>query len=253
MKSLPTLSLRSPYQSADMRNLARITLLVLVALPLFAAKQRAVAISQTREVTLIAEAVDAETGKPVFGVDILTPSGFIHSDSGRVTVTVPLGQPVAFTFSRTGYETLTEVVSADSDTRRTFRMTSKPTTLARTRSGKTYELDAGSLEFGHVVPFLGYAKAAEIKACRSGGGEVVLNNNTVRKLSGPAFSNIELACCPRGTPVGLEVELTSGEKVRAYFTDFCESRQTEIIARDHVTWQPVFIPVTDLAELTVRQ
>jgi transcriptional antiterminator Rof (Rho-off) len=237
-----------------MHNLARFALLVLVALPLFAAKHRAVSVPQTREVTLVAEVVDAENGKPVVEVDVLTPSGSLHADTaGRVTVTVPLGQPVAFTFSRTGYETLTEVVTVDSDSRRTFRMTSKPTTLARTRSGKTYELDASSLEFGHVVPFLGYSKAAEIKACRSGGGEVVLNNDTVRKLTGPAFSNIELACCPRGTPVGLEVELTSGERVRAYFTDFCEARQTEIIARDHATWQLVFIPVTDLAELTVRQ
>jgi hypothetical protein len=211
-------------------------------------------ISPSREVTLVVEIVDSATSKPVVGVEVLTPSGSIEADfAGHATITVPAGAPAALTFGRLGYEPLTEVVTASGDTQRTFRMTARPTTLARTKSGRTYEIAAGSLEFGYAVPFLGYIKGAQIKACRSGGAEVILDNTTVRKLSGPAFSNIELACCQRGTPVGLEVELTSGEKVRAYFRDFCEGHQTEIIGHDQISWQLVFIPVTELTELTVRQ
>ena len=236
-----------------MRILIRLLVLLVLAMPVVAAKRRAVAFPQTRQVALSAEVFDANTGKRVVDVNVSTPSGGAVGDAGgRFIINIPFDQDVPITLSRGGYETVTEVVRATADTQRTFQMTAKPTTVATTKSGITYEISKGTLEFGYLLPFQGYAKDSKIEVCRPGGTKSELTNDNLRRLIGPATAVTDPACCAQGQAMAVDAELQSGERFRALFTGFCDTRQTEIIARDHETWQLIFIPIGDLAELTVR-
>ena len=214
------------------------------------AKRRAVNVPFVAEATLTANIADAATGNPVLFVEVAGPGVFTRSDrAGNFSVRLPLGHPVALTFTRSGYEPLTEIVTIHSNTTDTIRLQSRPSVRIRTRAGVTYEVDLETLEFGYPEFFLGYRRDRKVAMCKQGGGELTLDRDDARRLRGPAFSAIELRCCPRGTPTGLEVELKSGETHRAYFLDSCEGRTVELIANDHVTYEPVFVRVTDVAEV----
>jgi hypothetical protein len=232
-----------------MRRLFLVLALSLLALPSFAQKRRAVSAPAFPEATLTADLVDSVTNKPVIMAEVSGSGIFARSNRlGQITVKVPVGPAVDLTITRTGYETKTEKVSFNGDTKRTFTLKAKPTVKATNKDGVQYELDADSVEFGYAEFFLGYRRDSKAKMCKPGGGEFTLERDKVKRLHGPAFTDADLNCCANGTPAGIEVQLASGETTRAYFVDSC-GHSEEVIGRDHATWDLVYLKVVDLVDV----
>ena len=236
-----------------MRYVSAVLFSLVLAVPALAVKHRAAFIPPAPEAIISLEIVDSQSGAPVVDVEVNTPYGFARSNrAGRLAISIPINRAVAFTFERSGYETLTDTVTITGNTERKLSLVSKPTIQVTTTGGTKYDFDAGTLQIGYPEAFLGFRLASETKACRAGGGEVVLSNDTVKRFTGPAVSATDTACCTARPVSGLDTELKSGERVRVYFNDSCSGQKIYVAGRDHVSHQIVTVAVTELTELLVR-
>ena len=236
-----------------MRRLAPIFVIAfLISSDSYAGQKRRAVIHAIGEATFTASVADSATNQPVVSVAVSGPGVFASSDrAGRFTLTLPVGQPVELTFSRTGYNQRVETVTIFSDTTASspFRLESRPTVKITTRAGALFEVDQETFEFGYPEFFLGYRRDRKAEMCEQGGGAFTLDRDAVRRIRGPMFSAIDFSCCPQGTPEGLEFQLKTGETKRAFFLDSCLGRKMELIAQDHVTYQGVFVKIGDVAEV----
>ena len=236
-----------------MRKTTSLVLLFLslsVALPVMAEPRNRIA--NRGHAVLNGRVVDATGGAGVVQVEVEGGNFFTRTDSaGRFSLELPAGTAITFTFKRTGYETLTEKITLTGRTDREFRLTARPTARIVTAAGVTHQVDADSVEFGWAVPFSGYRRDRSAQMCRPGGGEFKLDRDDVRRVEGPATTVTDAACCANNALTGAVFEMKSGERQTAYFLESCRSAVMEVIARDHVTYNLVFVPLRDLKEVVM--
>ncbi len=234
-----------------MRRLAPVLVIAfLISSDSYAGQKRRAVIHAIGEATLTASVADLVTNKPVLSVEVAGPGVFARSDrAGNFSMSLPVGQPVELTFSRSGYKPLVQTVTIQNDTTMAFRVESRPTVRITTRAGTVFEVDEETFEFGYAEFFLGYRRDRKAEMCEQGGPAFTLDRDDLRRIRGPSFSSIDPACCPTGTPAGLEFDLTDDRTVRAYFLDTCLGRKIELIATDHVAYLLVFVPIGDVEEV----
>ena len=236
-----------------MRRLAPFLVIAfLISSDSYAGQKRRAVIHAQAEATLTASVADAASNQPVVSVEVTGPGVFGRSDRfGNFTVSLPVGQAVELTFSRSGYKPHVETVTIFSNTTASspFRLESAPTVKITTRAGAVFEVDQETFEFGYPEFFLGYRRDRKAAMCEQGGGAFTLDRDDIRRIRGPFFSSIDFSCCQQGTPEGLEFQLENGDTKRAYFLDSCLGRKMELIAADHVTYQLVFVKIGDVAEV----
>ncbi|HEX6179532.1 MAG TPA: hypothetical protein VF057_14305 [Thermoanaerobaculia bacterium] len=231
-------------------SLAVLFLSLVVSLPAVAAQRSR--ITNRGYAVLNGKVVDATGGAGVFQVEVEGGNFFARTDnSGRFTLELPIGTAITFTMKRTGYETLTEKITLSGRTDREFRLTARPTARIVTTSGVNYHVDADSVEFGWAVPFSGYRRDRSAQMCRPGGGEFKLDRDDVRRVEGPATSVTDAACCANNPLTGAVFEMKNGERQTAYFLESCKSAVMEVIARDHATYNLVFVPLRELQEVVM--
>ncbi len=236
-----------------MRGLAPILVIAfLISSDAYAGQKRRAVIHALGEATLTASVADSVTNLPVVSVEVSGPGVFARSDrAGNFSLSLPVGQAVELTFSRSGYKPHVETVTIFSDTTRpAFRLESAPTVKITTRAGEVFEVDQETFEFGYPEFFLGYRRDRKASMCEQGGGAFTLDRDDIRRIRGPFFTSIDFSCCQQGTPAGLEFQLENGDVKRAYFLDSCLGRKMELIALDHVTYQAVFVKIGDVDEVT---
>lgn len=239
-----------------MRNIACMRKTIVLVLCLLSAsaavaatRRRIVSVAQA---TLTGRVVDLTTTAPVVQVEVEGSRLFARTDaSGRFTLQLPAHQGVTLTFKRTGYETLTQTVMLTGNADRTFQLKPAPTARITTLSGTTHDVDADSVEFGWAIPFLGYRRDRSAKMCRPGGGEFMLDRNEIDRIEGPAITATDAACCANNPLTGAVFEMANGQRITAYFLESCNSAVMEVIARDHVTYELVFVPLRDLREVVM--
>ncbi|HUP48029.1 MAG TPA: carboxypeptidase-like regulatory domain-containing protein [Thermoanaerobaculia bacterium] len=215
-----------------------------------AGRHRIVSLPVVAEATLSGEVRDLTTSGAVVEVAVEGPRRFARSDdSGKFTMQLPVGLPVTLSFSRTGYETLTETITIAGNTSRTFHLRSLPTATITDTSGRSSVVDSDTVEFGWAIPFLGYRRDRMAEMCRAGGVKFTLDRSEIDRIEGPAVVTTDAACCTQGPLTGAVFELATGERVTAYFLDSCDGAIMEVIARDHVTYQLVFVPFSQLREV----
>lgn len=216
-------------------------------------RHRIVNLPTAPPVTLTGQVLDAADGSPVVQVEVSAgPHRFARTGTdGKFTLQMPKGLATTVTFSRTGYEALTQSLTINGAENRTFQLRAKPTGRIVTSTGTTHTIDSDSLEFGYAIPFLGVRHDPVSKMCRVGGQQFDLNRNDVKRVQGPAVSTTEAACCTRGPMTGAAFTLASGETVTAYFMDSCEHPHTQVFARDHKTWELVIVDLSQVSEVVL--
>lgn len=239
-----------------MRKTTSLFLIFLSSATLAAAapqRHRIVNLPTAPPVTLTGQVLDATDGSAVVQVEVSAgPHRFARTDGeGKFTLQLPKGLATTVTFSRTGYETLTQNLTINGAESKTFQLRGKPTARIVTTAGATHIIDSDSLEFGYAIPFLGVRHDPVAKMCRAGGQRFDLNRNDVKRVQGPAVSTTEAACCTRGPMTGAAFTLASGETVTAYFMDSCEHPHTQVFARNHKTWEQVIIDLAEVSEVVM--
>ena len=221
---------------------------LVAALPATAAPRTRIA--NLGHAVLSGRVVDVTTANPIIGLEVEGAGFFARTDAaGRFTVEVPIGQAINFTFRRSGYEPFNETITVTGRTERTFQLRSLPAARITSVDGVTRFVDRDSIEFGWAVPFSGYRRDRSARMCRAGQGEFLLDRNQLERVEGPALTATETSCCATNPLTGATFQLANGDRYTAYFLESCNSAVMEVIARDHVTYELVFVPIRDLREL----
>ena len=226
-------------------------LAISVALPgLAAQRRRAVQLRPAVEVTLSGVVTDADSGAPVVQAEIAAASRMTSTDtSGRYSFKVPAGTSNV-TISRTGYETLTQLVTAPSDLTKNFTVKSKPTVTMRLTSGQTIALDADTIEFGFPSGF-SYVRGQHLNVCRGDteGKAVETKRADIKKITGPATRTQFTPCCTSFQIETVNVELRNGQSGQAYLYDSCPGYEIEVVGRNHATAEFMYVKFANISEL----
>lgn len=234
-----------------LRRLA--VLLLVVAMPLLASgqtKRRAVAPHAPAFATLTGTVTDSVSGQPVVQVAV-TANGQLAGMTdtrGQFTAKLTPGHDVPITFARSGYQTLNVTVNISADATRSFQLVANPVTTVRTIAGATSQIDTETIEFGYLAPFSGYVKDTKLNLCTSGGTPFTPDRSEIQKITGPAQLS-DASCCSGGVIPAINVQLKSGGTSTGGFVDACVGYKVDLIGRDHLTAQPVYLHFSDLAEI----
>lgn len=225
--------------------------LIIAAVPSFAAtKRRIVLPHQAAQATLSGTVTDSSTGAPVVGVSVISSGHLVaQTDAqGKFSTKIPTVTDIQLIFQRSGYQTLTTTVNISGDATRTFQMTPQAPTTLRTLAGTTMQLDTDTIEFGYLAPFSGYVKDTALNLCSAGGTSFTPDRADIRKITGPVQLN-DPGCCSKGAIPAVNVTLKNGTTTTGGFVDSCVGYVVDIIARDHMTNQPVYMHFSDIAEI----
>ena len=249
------------FRSPLFRTLCVVALCIVSATASFAAqtsKRRAVkpggsqgAVVPPADVILTGDVVDSVTNAPVVGVAVSTSTKSGHTDAaGHFAIRLLAGQNFTLQFVRSGYETLSVNVNITTPVSQTFRMNPKPTTTVKLISGKTYDVDTETVEFGYIAPFSAYNKDSKLNLCKAGGESYMPDRSEIKKITAAAQIN-DAVCCSTGPLPAINIELKSGGTTTAAFSDACIGYKVDVIAQEHATTNPVYIHFSDIAEVTL--
>ncbi len=238
----------------DKKRLGIVILALLAALPSFGAQRKRSVGKPNVGVAFTASCkgtvVDAATGLPVAFATVSAGESFrvVTSREGKFQLSsvTALGS-VAVTAGRTGYKSSTQMISGDGTHELTFRLQSRPTVNLKKTDGTTLTLDDDSVKFGYVVVFGGYVAGTEDDFCKTDGTRVTIPLASIKKVVGPAVLG-QTACCTRMAQKIL-LELRDGTSSDYTFRDSCEGTKIDLLGRNHVTGDSVFVPFSEVAEL----
>ena len=241
----------NPSKSLNWKSVFAIALVV-ASLPAWAQKRRAVQhpgpAGPALNVVITGTVLDNVTGAPVINAEARLGNRTARTDSrGKFRLATTIHGTAELTVGRSGYTEVKEVITADRDI--TFRLTPTPTVRLRLTNGTTHDIDLESVEFGYVPPFGSYVKGPSDEFCRPGGATITLNRTDISKITGPAVSESNAACCPTSPIMRINATLKTGEVTPLYFVDSCTGHGVDFIGRDHVTGNFVYSKFTDVAEI----
>lgn len=238
-----------------MKRLAIVTL-ALLSLPLFAApKSRSVGKpaldSGAAKVTVSCKGTvtDAETGLPVAFATIT--SGRFRTTTSRLgtfslSAVTALGE-ADVTAARTGYHGSTVRISGTGTHELNFRLQGRPTTAIRKVDGTTVALDDDSVKFGYVVLFSNYQTVTGNDFYLPDGTAAKIPMDQIKRLTGPGVA-LQTSSCQRPAQQ-VHLELRDGTTREATFVDSCYGYTVDLIGRDHVTGDGVFVPFGEVLEI----
>jgi hypothetical protein len=234
------------------KTISLLTLLFLIGSTAQAQRSRIVNLPSAPQVTLNGQVTEIGTGQPVTDVEVSGQGRFTRTNAeGKFTMQVSQGLPVTLTFARSGFTSKTETFTPAGPVNRTFQLQPLPTARFVTKAGVTHTVDADTVEFGYAIPFSGIRRDKKAEMCTPGGQKFTLERENLARIEGPQVTTTDAACCTRGPVNGALFQMKNGERITAYFLDSCEHPHIQLIARDHRTWQMVFVELSDLQEAVI--
>ena len=238
-----------------MKRLA-ILIVVLLSLPSFAApRRRSVGAPEPDSgaagtVSYRGTVTDAATGLPIAFATITAGKGLRATTSRAGTfsfsgVTIP--GDVEVTAGRTGYRSSTVRISGTGTHELNFRLQGRPVITLRKTDGTTVALDDDSVKFGYVVPFSSYQTAYGNDFCMTDGTQAKIPMAQMVRITGPGTS-VPTSCCQRAGQ-RVHLELRDGTIQDATFIDSCYGYQVDLIGRDHVTGDGVYVSFGEVSEV----
>lgn len=192
---------------------------------------------------------DATTGLPIaFAMITAGNRRFFAGRLGTFSLSAvtALGD-VDVTASRTGYQSSTVRISGTGTHELHFRLQSRPTATLRKIDGTTVALDDDSLIFGYVVPFMSYTTATGNYFCMTDGTRTKVPMAQIKRITGLGIS-VPTSCCQRAGQRVL-LELRDGTIQDATFIDSCYGYTVDLIGRDHVTDDYIYVPFGQVSEI----
>jgi len=225
-------------------------LLILVALPLFAADKRHAASPQIPLVFVRGKVVDATTGNPVASAQVTNgPRSSVADNQGNFQIQVPAGVSSVIAATRSGYDSVSTAVNGAEGLTVNLTLHGKPTVSVRLTNGTVLQLDTETAQFAQEALFTSPARSDTVTLCKSDGTKTVVNRSEVSKIFGPAVSVNNAACCTASPVLKVSVELKTGERQDAVLQESCTGVFIDFTGRDHTTGQFVYTRFEDIAEI----
>jgi hypothetical protein len=242
----------NPSNYRSWKSVAAI-LAVLLTVPVFAQKRRAVAHPSPAapgvSVSVSGKVLDAVTGAPVVFATVRFGTRSDRTDAtGSFKVTSTIYGQADVTAERSGYVLGKETVTAGGPLTLTLRLQPTPTVRLRLVDGTQRDVDFESVEFGYVPPFGSYIKSDSDDFCKADGSTIHVSRTEMARITGPAVSE-NTGCCGGVAAQKITMTLKTGETTPLYFTDSCDGTPIDFIARDHISGQVVYTKFSNLAEI----
>jgi hypothetical protein len=249
-----------------MRYPATLLLILTVATAALAAPEAASnkvrAIQPLPETLFFGRIMDGLTGNPVVAAEVVNGKRLVLTDTaGYFTISLPANRSATLVIHRSGYEPVTQTVQVIESAGGVivspavpsppvpFTMTPKATINVRDLSGTAITVDPETFLFGYVLPFASPVTSEAASLCRSDGAPFNPDRTELARIIGPATRVRSSACCTLGEVLAVTVEMKSGERLQASFTDSCAGYEIAVIGRDHVTAQPVSVSLANVSEI----
>jgi hypothetical protein len=237
-----------------MKRLA-ILIAVLLTLPLFAQKRRSVGNPEAASgtpTTIVCQGTvtDAATGAPIPFVRLTTGKGLQGASSRNGTFAfdfVSKGSDADITATRTGFQSQTIHVSGAGPHELNFRLESRTAATLLKTDGTTLSLDDDSVKFGYIVPFMGYQTVTGSDFYMNDGTRAKIPNSQARHITRLGITEPNAYCHQPGQR--LLLELRDDTIHDATFVDSCYGYTIDLIARDHITGDVVYMPFTEVSEI----
>ncbi len=251
-----------------LRNIAALSLVVLSAIPAFAADGKKRGVQKppsnpivspqpppgTAEVTLAAGVRDDVTDLPVINAEVFAtnPDRYARTDAnGAFTMKLPAGAAVNLQILRAGYKpyATTITTAALGIFVQRYRMTANPTVQIRTTAGVVHQIASDTIEFGYIVPFSGFTKDRTAEMCRADGSALSADRDDIKRVQGPATLVTNSKCCDRGPVAMVLLEMRNGERTPGYFKDSCFGYAMLVIGLGQTTGQQIDVRLSEVTEI----
>jgi len=238
-----------------MTNVSRkcLSLLILIAaaLPLAAqsTKRHAVAPSIAM-VVLRGTVTDSGTGAPVLFAQVANgPRTAVTSADGSYAIFVPVGLTTAVVAGRSGYEPSSTTIVGKDGLVVNFSLKGKPTVRVRLTNGSSYDVDAETAQFAQELLFTSPSRSDNINLCKADGTKFNADRSEFARITGPAVSVMDAACCTATPVLKVTVDLKNGEHHDVVLADSCTGVYIDFAGRNHLTGQFVYTRFEDIQEI----
>ena len=245
-----------------MRVLSRIAAgFLLIVTTSAAVAQRARAVRPVGEAVYGGSIVDATTGNPVIEAEVTSGTRTVKTNSlGQFSIVIIVGRPVSLVVHRSGYEDFPLTVSLPSSAAVSpapiggpslppIRLVSKPVVTVKLTDGGTVRFDAETVQFAYYLPFSSPATSATASFCKLDGTAYAPDRSEFARISGPATSVTNAACCKLGPALAVDVEMKNGDKERVLFTDSCFGYDVLFTGRDHDSAQYLYAKFVEIVSV----
>ncbi|HEV7922620.1 MAG TPA: carboxypeptidase regulatory-like domain-containing protein [Thermoanaerobaculia bacterium] len=249
-----------------MRYPATLLLILTLASPAVAAPEAASnkvrAVQPLTEILFFGRIMDGLTGTPVVAAEVTNGNRNVVTDvAGYFTMSLPANRNATLIIHRSGYEPATQTVQVIDNSSGVivspaipsppvpFTLTPKPTITVRQTNGTASNIDPETFLFGYVLPFASPVTSESASLCRTDGAPYTPDRGEFARIVGPAVRVRNSACCTLGEVLAVTVEMKSGERLQASFTDSCAGYEMAVIGRDHGTAQPVSVSLANVSEI----
>jgi hypothetical protein len=239
------------------------SVLFLLAIPVQAAKRRAVAHPTAGpKLTISVKGVvtDKVTGLPVINAKVTAANRSDltnkedDSTAAKEAGTFQVKGAVAYgtvtvTVERTGYKTFTTQYTASGDYTLNVQLEPTPTVTVKTTGGETVQLDRESVLFGYVAGAFQYQYLEAPEFCLGDGTRASYNVAQMHRIVGPATTAQSSSCCDQEL-LKINIELTGSAPTDLLLADKCHTGSTiDITGRDHVQGVLRYFPLTEVTEV----
>jgi hypothetical protein len=228
------------------RLLANLILLSLViSVPAVAARTRAV-VHPAGQVSYSSTVVDAVTGKPVVGAEVVNQGLTTTTNAtGVFTIPVNAAAPTTLTIRRSGYDTITVTVQAGLPPS-PIRMQPHAGITVKLKTGQTVQIDSESAQLAYSIPLLTSIHSTTAALCKDG-TQIEVELSTFARVSNVARAS-GAACCHIDT-IWFDLEQKGGDRSHVALSYDCLTYDCFLGGRDHDTYQMVYLKFEDISEV----
>jgi hypothetical protein len=205
------------------------------------------------EAEITVTVIDNVTGAPVANATVEAGETTRATDeNGKATLKGVRGTgSINILVKRSGYTEKHASVTEGGKQSVTVRLDPRATVTVRKTDNTVIQLDDDSVEFGYPDAFSGYRSSSNEDFCRPDGTAIVVNRSEITRINGPATMTPNAPCCPSNVPVEkINVTFKAGGSSDLFFADTCVlTHSIDLIGRNHVTGQVLYIPFTQVAEV----
>ena len=234
-----------------MRRVSLLFLIVAAAVPLAAetGKRRAVSPSIPM-VYALGQVLDIDSGAPVAFAQVVNgPRTAVTNAEGKYAILVPVGLSTTITAGRSGYEQSSQQVLGRDGLVVNFALKSKPTVRVRLVNGVSYDIDTETAQFAQEIPFTSPSRSDTVVLCKSDGTKVTTDRSEFRKITGPAVSVTNAACCTATPVLKVTADFRSGSHEDVILAESCTGVYLDFAGRNHLTGQYVYTRFEDIQEI----
>jgi hypothetical protein len=229
-----------------MRKLLTNLILLSLAISVPAVARTRVAVHPAGQVSYSSTVIDAVTGKPVIGAEVVNQAlTTTTSATGAFTIPVNSASPTTLTIRRSGYDTITVTVQPGLPPS-PLQMQPHAGITVKMKSGQTVQIDSETAQLYYVIPLLTVLHSATVALCKDG---------TQIQMELPTFSRISnvvrasgAACCHLDT-IWFDLEQKNGDRSHVSLTLDCMTYDCFLGGRDHDTYQMVYPKFEDISEV----